>query len=381
MPGSDPAIQPFADLPFAWGRPAAQGLLKRDCSDFQVDEISGFTPTGQGDHLCLQLRKTGLTTTELATHIARRFAVDPADVGYAGMKDKRAVTTQWFSVKKPARRELHPEHLEDGAVQVLAATDNSRKIHIGSHRGNRFRIRLHEVVGDRQSLEQRLATVAERGVPNYYGAQRFGSDMGNVHEALRLFGAMSAGGARPSQRSSVQTRMAVSAARAYLFNQILALRISGHTWASRLAGEVFALDGTARCFVPDPDSGTDELDRRLAILDIHPTGLLDGRVDPRARYAAADQVLVLEAGVMQRHGVLHEGLLAMGLDASRRALRLAVRELHFFWPQADTIELSFELAAGGYATSVLRELCATAVPAGNPVDGAVQGDDDESTEQ
>ena len=362
MNGSRVAVEPFDSLRHAGGRPTGHALLKQEYDDFQVDEIAGFAFTGGGEHLCVKVRKTDLTTTELARRIARVYDVSAADVGYAGMKDKRAICTQWYSIRKPGRTGLDPQLLQDELVQVIQVAENSRKIQIGSHKGNSFRIRLRSVSGPRQEIEQRLDTIAAQGVPNYYGAQRFGHAMNNVHEALAVFGAMSGAEAPPSQRYSLKLRMLVSAARAYLFNQVLSHRVAEDSWAGRLPGEVFNLDGTARFFSPRADEDGAVLDRRLAELDIHGTGPLAGRLVAGARYQPGAAVAALESEILARHGTLHRGLLHMGLEASRRSLRLAVRNLQYSWPQADTLELGFELAAGGYATSVLRELCNTTVP-------------------
>lgn len=359
MSGPGLTIQDWTDLPHAAAPPTQRAVIKSEPDDFKVDEALGFSFSGNGEHLCLQVRKIGLSTPDLAARIAERFDVPLSDVGYAGMKDRQAVCTQWFTVRQPPRRSLDPADLEDSQVAILAVERNARKLRIGAHRGNQFRIRLTALSGTDTGWSARLERISRAGVPNYYGAQRFGRGMANVHTALGQFQTL--GDRRPG-RVPVAWRMAVSAARAYVFNQILATRVEDASWDQGLAGEVFQLDGTQRCFVPRPDDDPDVLRQRLKTLDIHPTASLVGQILPGDRYQVQEAVARLEADCRVRLAPLVDGLLALGLAADRRATRLAVHNLQVSPSSADTLTLEFFLTAGGYATSVLRELVIADVP-------------------
>lgn len=351
-------VRIFSELAHCEATPTATATLKQQADDFQVDEVLGFEFDGKPGHVCLLLEKTGITTTAVAELLARRYGVSARDVGYAGMKDKRGVCTQWFSVPQSVGAEPDPAALEDGALQVRDMQRNSRKIHIGSHRGNQFRIRLRSVQGDSGDLIARLERVARSGVPNYFGPQRFGHGGANVAEAWRFLAAAT-GGREPRQRRS----LLISAARSFLFNQILSRRVLEQSWERALEGEVLNLDGTARFFaLPEGGAGDPEILRRLGELDIHPTGLLAGKENPKDRYRPGATLGELEKQVLSPWREAVDGLAERGVMAGRRALRLAVRDLHYRWTQPDQLELEFALTAGGYATTVLRELVMTSGP-------------------
>lgn len=345
-------LQDFSALAFAGSAPTATAIFKQTPADFQVDEEFGFAFDGKGEHVCLQLQKTGLTTTELAGQLARRFALSPVDVGYAGMKDRQAVTRQWFSLRRPHGTELAVEKLDLPSVQLLDVQRNSRKIQIGSHRANRFVIRLRQVSDPKAELGDRLQRLAREGAPNYFGPQRFGAGLSTVVQAFQLLREKAT--PLPRQRRS----LLYSAARSWLFNQVLSERVTQGSWNLALDGEVFSLDGTPRFFTgTGAPGGDDNLAQRLAALDIHPTGPLPGQQSAKDRYRPGATVQELEQACLAPWQDIIAGLAARQVEAGRRALRLRVRDLEVQRPQADELLLSFRLGSGGYATSVLRELC------------------------
>ncbi len=338
---------PLAGLAYAAGEPLGQALLRAQPEDFQVYELPGFAPSGDGEHLMLRVRKRGLTTETAAGLLAAALGVKRNLVCYAGMKDKWAVTEQWFSVQLPGSElSLPPGELAEG-LWLLEATRNRRKLRRGALAGNRFRLRLREVDANAAQLSARLAWIGRHGVPNYFGEQRFGRDGDNVELAQAYFD----GKYRPRARHV--RGILLSAARSHIFNQVLDARLRAGNWQCPLFGDLMILDGRGSIFPAEDD--LEELARRAAQLQIHPTGPLPGRDGPRPQAAAAE----LENGVLAAYPELVAGLERFEVEAARRALRLRVADLCWDFPQAGILELGFSLPAGAYATAVLRELVRT----------------------
>jgi tRNA pseudouridine13 synthase len=320
-----------------------QAALRQQPADFRVDEVLGFEPGGEGEHVFVQVEKTDANTEWVARQLAQAAGVAPLAVGYAGLKDRHAVTRQSFSVQLPGRADPDWVSLAIPGVTVLSAMRHNRKLKRGAHRGNRFRIRLRDVRGDRAAVEARLARIGERGVPNYFGEQRFGRDGNNLALAEALF----AGQRMPK----AQRGFALSAARSEIFNAVLAQRVGADTWDRALDGEVWMLAGSHAIF--GPEVANDELARRLAERDIHPTGAMWGRGELRCEGAVRE----LELAVAERHSALASGLERAGLEQERRALRLAPAGLVHEWTTDDDLVVDFQLGSGAFATTVLRELC------------------------
>jgi tRNA pseudouridine13 synthase len=227
-------------------------------------------------------------------------------------------------------------------VKVLAATRHSRKLKRGALRGNRFVLVLREVQGDRAAAEVVLTQVGARGVPNYFGEQRFGREGGNVAQARAMFGG------RRVERD--KRSMLLSAARSQIFNNVLAARVDRRAWDTPLQGEIWSLAGSRSWFGPEPF--TLALAERLARADIHPSGPLWGQGEPPTEDAAG----TLEREIAALDDDLVAGLAAARMDQERRPLRLLPKDLRWRWLDVDALEVSFELPAGAYATVVLREL-------------------------
>ena len=358
---TDPVALPtsFDQFAFRAGEPDCSAVIKQEFVDFQVDEELGFEPTGSGAHRLLRIRKQDMSTTEVARLLADILNTDRNQVGYSGMKDRRAVTSQWFSVPESGAQRLDESTLGEAGLDLLETRGNDRKLRIGSHRANRFRIRLRRLQGDRQDLVRRLNTLETSGVPNYFGPQRLGRGFSNVRQAQEYFNSFDelGGGANPGgKKLPRKTRsMLLSASRSFLFNRILSRRVAAGNWDRLLDGEVLNLDGTRRFFKADP-ADREVLGQRLAGMDIHPTGLLAGIVGGRDPYQASGAVAQLETAELAGFADLRRGLTLAGVQASRRALRLVPRELDVRFDGEDSLVLGFTLGAGGYATSVLREL-------------------------
>ena len=331
-------------LAYAHGKPAATGQLRRVAEDFCVTEIPLLEPDGEGEHVWLWIRKRNENTPRVAEQLARFAAVQPRQVSYAGLKDRHAVTEQWFSVQLPGRDAPDWEALNSESLTVLRHARHSRKLRRGALQGNRFRITLRDIEADNDDLEKRLTLISAAGVPNYFGEQRFGRDAGNLQTALQLF-------ANPRRRMARNRRsLALSAARSLLFNQVLSRRVHAACWNVPIDGDAMQLSGSHSFFIAESIDA--ELLARVHSKDVHPTGPLHGRGETPVQGACRQ----LEYAVLAGHADWCTGLEAAGLKQDRRALRLMVEDLR--WQRTATADLllEFSLPPGAYATCVLREL-------------------------
>lgn len=333
-----------ASLPYAFGGPAGAGRLRVEPEDFVVRELPICEPDGAGEHVWLWVRKRNANTEWVARQLARAAGATPRDVSFAGLKDRRAVTEQWFSVQLPGKADPDWAAARIDGVEILRAARHSRKLKRGALRGNAFEIRIRDVTGAREVLDARLHDIARRGMPNYFGEQRFGRDGGNLDAALAM---LKGGGARTPRHLR---GLYLSALRSFLFNRVLAARVADGSWECVLPGDVLQLDGRRAWFPADPEDAT--LEARVAVLEIHPTGPLWGR----GAVAVADEALRIETGCLAPFVEIRTGLERAGLEQDRRALRVAVRELRWDWEADDVLRLSFSLPSGSYATALLREL-------------------------
>ena len=338
--------------PRAHGAPLASAVLRATPADFVVEEDLGFAPAGSGQHLLLRVRKRNANTQWVAGELARLAGCRPGDVGYAGLKDRRAIAIQWFSVPQP-RAPVSWSAVRSPEFEVLEAHHHTRKLPRGALAGNRFVVRLLATHGDgarlADSLALRLGQLARRGVPNYFGPQRFGRDGANLARAGEDLRRLA-----PQERGFV-----LSAARSAVFNAVLAARVTDGSWEHLEAGDLANLDGRGSFF--PVDGADDTLGGRCQRLEIHPTGPLWGAGPP----ATLARVLELElrlAAALAQHSAL---CVAAGMAQERRSLRLAVRELSSE-PEAQAVVLRFRLVRGGFATAVLRELIEATSDAGPP---------------
>lgn len=349
---------PTAGLPFAHGGPVLRGRLRASSDDFRVDEVLAYRPTGQGEHAFLRVRKRELNTTDVARELARFAGVRQVNVGFAGLKDRIAVTSQYFSVHLPGKPTPDWARMEDPRIEVLEADRHDRKVRRGSLRGNRFELVLRQVKGDRDHAGRQLLQMVEQGVPNYFGPQRFGRDASNLKRAE---GFLAGETRRPKPE---QLRMLLSASRSYLFNRVLAARVEQGSWAKALPGEVLLLNGSNRQFVAE--SVDAEIQRRVAEHDIHPSGLLPGEtgrtLQPLLEAAAVEQAALADS--LSRAWI--DGLVKRRAASERRALRVIAEGLHWQWLDHQALKLTFALPSGAYATSLVRELMTDTAAAAMP---------------
>jgi tRNA pseudouridine13 synthase len=329
-------------LPRAYGESVLKARFRVAPEDFFVEEIPSFQATGEGEHLLLTIEKRGMNTAFAAKTLAAWGGIPEMGVGYAGLKDRHAVTRQRFSVHFPKRVSPDIGLLESPDMRVLEHAWHNRKLSRGALAGNRFVLVLRDLRGERALIEQRLQLIGQQGIANYFGEQRFGRDGDNVEAALRMFAGERV---RREQRS-----IYLSAARSEMFNAVLAARIRAGNWNTGAEGEVWMLDGTQSVFGPEPLA--EELRDRVARQDIHPTGPMWGAGELRSR----DLVREIETAALAPFAELRAGLEKADLKQERRSLRVRVNDLEWQWLADDAIELSFRLAPGSYATEVLAEL-------------------------
>jgi tRNA pseudouridine13 synthase len=321
-----------------------RGRLRVEPEDFVVREWLGFAADGEGDHWLLTVRKRGANTLWVAKQIAKHARIHPRDVGFAGLKDRNAVTEQAFTI--PVRSAVSDwSGFAGEGFEVIQAQRHRRKLKRGALRGNDFEITVRDAQFDANELRARLAKIDQQGVPNYFGPQRFGRDGANLTRAHRWF----AGEIEPTDRW--ERGFALSAARAALFNDVLSRRVAAAAWNRLQDGDIANLQGSNSIFAVEQT--TPELVERCRILDIHPTGPLWGRGEP----ATVGSVAALEKEVAQAHSVLAGGLERAGLDQERRSLRLKVEQLSHE-SEGNTLRLRFRLGRGAFATTVLHELVA-----------------------
>lgn len=394
-----------------------RGLIKSDYEDFVVEEIPLYPADGHGTHTYFLIEKAGLSTMQAIADIARELNVSRRMIGFAGLKDARAVTRQWLSIEHVDPSTVRA--LEIARLRVLEVTRHRNKLRLGHLKENRFVIKVRRTEPDRLAeLQDALAELTRRGVPNYFGHQRFGgrgdswaigrailrgnldeavdtllgrpldTDAGSIRRARTLYEQQQYEPAarmwppmfrderralrvmahtRGNQRRAFSAidphtrRFYVSAYQSYLFNQVVATRLAddlNQLWAGDLAwvhasGAVFSIDAP----------GAEQA--RADAFEISPSGPLFGYRMSDPTGPAGE----LEAGVLAREGLAKEAFRAgpLRVKGARRPLR--------FQPAggqaglgADArgpyLELVFSLPRGCYATTLLRELFAEQLDSG-----------------
>lgn len=389
MPNTCTETADLNRLNYAYGQPECQGIYKMIPEDFVVEEQIAYQLSGEGEHLWCWVEKIGENTDWVSQQLAKWAGVSPSKVGVAGQKDRHAVTRQWFSLQLPGLVNPNIEDFRVENVTILKAVRHPRKLQTGGLSGNRFTVVIRGIqpclTSDLeliQTLQNRLTRMQRCGVPNYYGEQRFGIHGRNLKQGEKLLA-----GELPKVKRT-QKSLFLSSIRSWMFNRLLSERIEQQNWNRFVPGDVLQLEGSNRWFA---DDGSEDLEARVAALDIHPTGALFGKGDLPTQTAA----LELEQELAGDFQTWIEGLEAFGVNQDRRALRLLPLELEWQWlaPATESIEtvealrcafekiapninkerteetiknlewktlpalqLSFTLRAGSYATVVLREL-------------------------
>ncbi len=337
--------------------PRPTGLIKASSQDFLVEEILGIELDNEGEHLLLLIRKCQLNTEDVARELKKLCNAADVDVSYSGLKDKNAVTEQWFSVRTPQDGSQLPQavgcltEMVECGWGVVEWHRHTRKLRRGSHRRNRFSVRLRNLQGSNgesaaEQVAERVEVLGREGFPNYFGAQRFGRGGANLQKAQQHF-------QNPRRKiTRTQKGYCLSAARSALFNRVCAARIGEQNYATPQAGEAMVMQGSNSYFVND---GSADVITRCEALDIHPSGPLWGRGKPLCEDPYASR----EAAWLEECNDFMQGLEQAGLKQERRALRAVAHELHCEIEDSNTVMLRFELDKSVYATTLVQELVDT----------------------
>ena len=331
----------FDELAHAYERFECETVFKQNPEDFIVDEVLPFELSGSGEHAWLHVRKQGENTEWVAKELARIANVRKRNVGFAGLKDRNAVTTQWFSVHLPGKPDPDWSVLESQNIHILETVRHAKKLKRGALKENQFKIVLRAVTGEESKFNQRCEEIVKNGVPNYFGKQRFGHGMGNLNAAEKMFATDQR---VPRHLKSIY----LSAARSWIFNCILSKRITDGSWNQYLSGDAFMLNGKSACFMDDASA---DINQRLDDGEIHPTGVMWGVGEQLAGKLTEE----LELGIVDRFEIFKKGLESFKVQRLRRALRVFPRAMQWRFDN-ENCTLEFTLPSGSYATMVLREL-------------------------
>lgn len=332
--------------------PIHSGSIKQYEADFHVKEKLGYSPTGEGEHIYLWVRKQGLNTAFVAEHIAKFCRLPLRAVTYAGRKDKHAVTEQWFSVHKPGKMEYDWTTLALDGLDVLSAQRHNKKLRTGVLKSNEFRLIIRNLTGT-SGIEEQIQRIAKFGVPNYFGPQRFGSSLHHPHGGnLALAEKILQG---ETIRNRNKRSMAISALRSWLFNEFISQRITQRKYTKAMAGDVCLLAGTNSFF----NAGDNDQDVaiRLQQKDIALSAPMWGE----GELASNGEAKQFECSVAQQFDLQCKSLESLGLLQERRAIHLHPENLQ--WKIIDNqLEIKFELPSGAFATSVVREIVKVSEP-------------------
>jgi tRNA pseudouridine13 synthase len=328
-------------LQYLYTQPQSTGQLRSEMSDFKVFERLPFEPCGEGEHIFIHIRKTGANTLVVARELAKYFKVKEGLVSYAGLKDRFAVTEQWFGIHLPGKTVYDLSNLAIEGVEVLSVKRHNKKLRIGALSGNRFELVLRKV-SNIDDVLRRWAAVSQFGVPNYFGEQRFGINGGNLDRALELFQGKKV-------KDKKKRGLYLSAARSEIFNQIISQRIENNQFESLSIGDVFMLSGTQSVFLAEAIDKT--IMQRFQEKDIDLTAALWGAGELMSQGESQQ----LEQEIANEYSDFCQGLVKFGLKQERRRIRLSLTEGQITSGN-DTITLSFFLPSGCYATTILREL-------------------------
>ncbi len=334
--------------------PPPGGFVPARPESFRVDEIPAYLPTGAGPHRYIRVEKRGWTTRDVVDAVARVAGVQARDIGYAGQKDRLAVTTQWISVPDQASPTEGWDLPDD--VRVLEESRHTNKLRTGHLSGNRFRIELEGLTDDASSrFESVHAALITHGVPNYFGQQRFGRGGRNLGDAVRW---LRRGGGNKGRKGRYHAKLLPSVIQSEIFNRYVTARRALDL--ALLEGEVVRLvPGRAVFEVETVDAELPRLHERAIV----PTGPMIG---PKMRAAsgvpaALEQQAVVELGLDD--GALQ--VLARWAPGTRRDLVVWPTDLRAEVASSRTAMLEFTLPSGSYATQVVREF--TRLPWATPL--------------
>ncbi len=320
------------------------GRFKSQFDDFQVEEVLGFEPSGEGEHCLAWIEKIDRNSNDVATEISQRLGIRKRLVNHCGLKDRAAITRQWFSIHLPGIESPSPEQISGDGYRVIAITRHQRKLRRGGHRANRFVIRLRDCQFDAEAAESRWREIESRGVPNYFGPQRFGHDGDNVELATRMLAG------QVEVRDRMLRGILISAARSCIFNACVAQRVADGTWDSPLDGDVFGFADNHSLVLPGNVRGNEA--SRVAAGALEITAPLWGNGELHSVSVVRD----MEQRIADHYHEIAVGLEQLNLQQERRVIRLRPGRSQWQWESDGDLVLRFELPTGTYATTLLREM-------------------------
>ena len=329
------------DLAYLQKTPPKQtALLKAECADFVVKEQLGYNMSSDGEFVAVKVRKTDCNTLFVGEQLAKFAGISARNMSYAGLKDRKAVTEQWFSLQMPGQPTPDFSQFSLEGVEILDVTRHQRKIRIGSLQGNHFEILLRNVE-ETDELKVRLDFLAKNGFPNYFTEQRFGRDGNNLTQALRWAN----GEIKVKDRN--KRSFYLSAARSEIFNLIVSKRMELNLAQQILVGDVLQLNGSHSWFVVDESEDLAQLQQRLAQQDVLLTAPLIGEEEKSA--------VDFENEIFAQHQALFALMCQERMKAARRPILMQPQQ--FQWQfEPNGLRLQFALPAGSYATALIREL-------------------------
>ena len=329
------------DLAYLQKTPPKQtALLKAECADFVVKEQLGYDMSGDGEFVAVKVRKTDCNTLFVGEQLAKFAGISARNMSYAGLKDRKAVTEQWFSLQMPGQPTPDFSQFSLEGVEILEVTRHQRKIRIGSLQGNHFEILLRNAE-ETDELKVRLDFLAKNGFPNYFTEQRFGRDGNNLTQALRW------ANGEINVKDRNKRSFYLSAARSEIFNLIVAKRIELGLAQQVLNGDILQLNGSHSWFVVDESEDLAQLQQRLAQQDVLLTAPLIGEEEKSA--------VDFEHEIFAQHQALFALMRQERMKAARRPILMQPQQ--FQWQfEPNGLRLQFALPAGSYATALIREL-------------------------
>lgn len=332
------------NVQYLHGKPLSTGKLKSQPEDFIVKEDLGFELDGEGEHVMVRIEKTGCNTLFVAEQLAKFAKISARSVSYAGLKDRNAVTEQWFCLQMPGKETPDFSLWQLDGCRVIATTRQKRKLRIGTLKGNQFELTIRDISVP-EDVEARLQKVAEQGIPNYFGEQRFGRDGQNLTQALRW----------ANQEITVRERnkrsFYLSAARSAMFNHVASERIENQTINQVLLGDALQLTGRGSWFVATAEE-LPTLQARVASGELSITAPLPGD----GELGTQEDALVFETNSLESYHSLMTLMKNERVSSTRRAMIAKPQNLQWQWIDQTTLKLNFFLNSGSFATSVVREI-------------------------
>ena len=329
----------FEHWAYLHGKPKASAKFKIYPEDFVVTENLGFDLTGEGENVFLLIEKKQLNTQQVCEYLAKFFGRRLRDIGYAGLKDKQSISRQWFSVQMNVKQDVDLSTLGTENIKLIEHSRHIKKLKVGALKSNHFDILLRDITDVIDTIGQ-LEKIIKQGVPNYFGLQRFGFKGNNLNWADRM-----------SNGEDIKNKkikgFALSASRSYIFNQLVNESLQQNRFTTPINGDVFILNGSNSFFSQDVD---DEIKQRLLENDIHISAPLFGK----GEFETKGQILELETKIANEHANWQKMLIEQGLKQERRSILLNPENLTWQVKGNDLL-ISFDLATGCFATSVLRE--------------------------